>query len=67
MDSAALCDTYVEVKLALVDAIWLFLVLTYPFLPLHGYHRSASGIINTSKNFPEWGAIQLVIHSIVGE
>ena len=30
MDLAALCDTYVEVKMAPTDAIWLFSVLTQP-------------------------------------
>ena len=35
MDLATLCDTYVEVQMTPMDAIWLFLVKvkTYPAAP----------------------------------
>ena len=64
MDLATLCDTYMEVKMAPMDAIWLFSVLTPPF---HGYpsiptlplYRSVSGIGYVSKNCVKWLAIQL--------
>ena len=33
MDLAALCDSYVEVKMAPMDAIWLVLLLIVPLPP----------------------------------
>ena len=39
MELTDLCDTYVEVKMAQAEAIWLFSALTYPLQPLHGPHH----------------------------
>ena len=62
--------------MALMDAIWLLLVETYIafarhfvatlLLPTFPPYKSATGIGYTSKNYLEWQAIQLAIHSIVG-
>ena len=37
MDLAVLCDMYVDVQMAPMDAIWLFSVLAYPLPATCGY------------------------------
>ena len=75
MDLAALCDSYVELKMVQMDTISLFLVLMQPlpatqWLPTVLHPCSACGItvlgISIKIYLLKWQVIQLAIHSTVG-
>ena len=68
MDLAALCDTYMELKIATIDVIWLFSVLMedLPTTPTLHSCKSICGIDVAGQNYLKWWSIQIAIHSAVG-
>ena len=73
MELAALCDIYVELKMAPAGAIWLIsvliLLLSLSYSPPNPLSTSISVFVVLAmpvRNYQKWWEIQLAIHSTVG-